>query len=316
MKLSIIIPAYNTEKTLERCLKSVTNQGLSDYEVILVDDGSPDKCGDICDEWRNKNNNFKVIHKANGGLSDARNAGIDVAQGEYITFVDSDDTIRENSLCDLMTELQNHPEYDFIEYPLYRFYTSDNQNIIEFEDHVYTDLFNDYWLKCKAYTHTYAWNKIYKRKLFDQVRYPQGLKFEDVYILPEILKECKTIATSSRGLYYYYSNPNGITQTSSGETLAQLLEAHVKIFIKLKTEGRYRWGDLMAYYMHIANIQCDVCELTNNVITLPDIRPGFSLVLNSNTTLKVKVKTIIINILGLNKLCILNKIFHKRRTRH
>jgi glycosyltransferase involved in cell wall biosynthesis len=316
MKLSIVIPAYKTENTLERCLKSVINQNISDYEMILVDDGSPDKCGEICDEWANRNNKIKVIHKANGGLSDARNTGIDAAQGDYITFVDSDDAIEENSLYELMTELQNHPEYDFIEYPTFRFYKFKNQNILNFENHVYTDLFNDYWLKDKAYCHTYAWNKIYKRQLFDRVRYPLGLYFEDVYTLPEIIKECKTIATSSHGMYYYYANPNGITQTSSGETLSQLLKAHVNIFMKLQTEKHYKWSDLMAYYMHIVNIQCDVYELTNHDITLPNIRPGFSLILNSNTTLKVKIKTIIINILGLKKLCILNKILHNKRIQH
>lgn len=316
MKLSIVVPAYKTEKTLDRCLESVINQALSDYEVILVDDGSPDQCGAICDEWAKKNNNIKVIHQSNEGLSGARNAGIDIAQGEYITFVDSDDTIRENSLGELMIELQNHPEYDLIEYPIFRFYTSEDENILDFKDHVYTDLFNDYWLKKKAYAHTYACNKIYKRKLFDKIRYPIGLKFEDVYTLPEILKECKTVATSSKGLYYYYSNPDGITQTSSGETLAQLLNVHIGLFMKLKAEGHYKWRDLMAYYMHLVNIQCDVYEQTHHDIILPDIRPGFCLVLNNETTLKVKIKTIIINILGLNKLCILNKMLHRSRTSH
>jgi len=316
MKLSIVVPAYKTEKTLDRCLESVINQALSDYEVILVEDGSPDRCGAICDEWAKKNNNIKVIHQSNEGLSGARNAGIEVAQGEYITFVDSDDTIRENSLGELMIELQNHPEYDLIEYPIFRFYTSEDEKILDFKDHVYTDLFNDYWLKNEAFAHTYACNKIYKRKLFDRIRYPIGLKFEDVYILPEILKECKTVATSSQGLYYYYSNPDGITQTSSGETLAQLLNAHISLFIKLKSEGHSKWKDLMTYYMHLVNIQCDVYEQTDHDIILPDIQPGFCLILNNDTTLKVKIKTIIINILGLNKLCILNKMLHKKRTNH
>ena len=90
MKLSIIIPVYRVEATLDRCVKSVLKQDINDMEVILVDDGSPDGCPKMCDEWAEKDSRISVIHKENGGLSDARNAGIDVACGDYITFVDSE----------------------------------------------------------------------------------------------------------------------------------------------------------------------------------------------------------------------------------
>ena len=97
MLLSVIIPVYRTEQTLQRCVESVLNQGVDDMEVILVDDGSPDSCPELCDEWEEKDAHIKVIHKTNGGLSDARNAGIDIAKGEYITFVDSDDWVDANT---------------------------------------------------------------------------------------------------------------------------------------------------------------------------------------------------------------------------
>lgn len=98
MKLSIIIPVYRTQDTLERCLESILQQSFTDYEMILVDDGSDDGCPQLCDEYARKDARIRVIHKANGGLSDARNAGIRKARGEYITFVDSDDEMVDNTL--------------------------------------------------------------------------------------------------------------------------------------------------------------------------------------------------------------------------
>ena len=90
-KVSIIVPVYNVEKYLDKCIESIVNQTYRNIEIILVDDGSPDKCPEICNEWAKKDDRIKVIHKENGGLSSARNAALEIAQGDYITFVDSDD---------------------------------------------------------------------------------------------------------------------------------------------------------------------------------------------------------------------------------
>ena len=116
MKLSIIIPVYRAEDTLERCIGSILQQSFTSYELILVDDGSPDACPLLCDEYAGKDSRIHVIHKENGGLSDARNVGIKRAKGLYITFIDSDDAIEENSLQHLMEELYQHPEVDILEY--------------------------------------------------------------------------------------------------------------------------------------------------------------------------------------------------------
>ena len=98
MKLSIIIPVYRVETTLDRCVESIMNQNLDDFEIILVDDGSPDNCPKMCDDWAKRDTHISVIHQQNRGLSDARNAGIDTARGDYITFVDSDDYITGHTL--------------------------------------------------------------------------------------------------------------------------------------------------------------------------------------------------------------------------
>ena len=116
MKLSIIIPVYRAEDTLERCIGSILQQSFTSYELILVDDGSPDACPLLCDEYAGKDSRIHVIHKENGGLSDARNVGIKMAKGLYITFIDSDDAIGENTLQQLMEELYQHPDEDILEY--------------------------------------------------------------------------------------------------------------------------------------------------------------------------------------------------------
>lgn len=118
MKLSIIIPIYKTQDTLDRCIGSILRQSFTDYELLLVDDGSPDECPRLCDEYAQKDQRISVIHKENGGLSNARNAGIEQAKGEYITFIDSDDAIEEDTLQLLVDELEEHPYIDVLEYPI------------------------------------------------------------------------------------------------------------------------------------------------------------------------------------------------------
>ena len=112
MKLSIIIPVYAVETTLNQCIESVVSQDYNDFELLLVDDGSPDHCPQICDRWAAKDQRVRVIHQKNGGLSDARNKGIEEARGEYITFIDSDDYIEAHTLKPLMSHLSFHPEID------------------------------------------------------------------------------------------------------------------------------------------------------------------------------------------------------------
>ena len=110
--ISVIVPVYNAEKFIDRCIKSILNQNYNDFEIILVDDGSPDKCLKICDEWAEKDERIKVIHKINGGVSSARNAGLKVAKGEFVTFVDSDDTLYDCALLNMNNLMDS--ETDFV----------------------------------------------------------------------------------------------------------------------------------------------------------------------------------------------------------
>ena len=154
VKLSVIIPVYCVEATLERCLQSVVGQTFRDIEVILVDDGSPDGCPQLCDEWAARDSRISVIHQRNRGLSAARNAGLDAAQGEWVTFADSDDFLDTDTYALLMAQAD---DCDLLEYPFYWHYGSAEQQLRLTTAETYDDA-ADYWLRGHAYEHTYAWN--------------------------------------------------------------------------------------------------------------------------------------------------------------
>jgi len=281
--LSVIIPVYCVEDTLNRCVESVLRQNVTDMEVILVDDGSTDKCPKMCDDWGERDAHIRVIHKQNGGLSDARNAGIDVAKGDLITFVDSDDYLADNTYRPLLALMS---DCDILEFSI--------ANKLALQDQIYHDI-GEYWLKERVYRHTYAWNKIYRRQLFENIRFPKGKVFEDAYTLPLLLKLSKTVRTTSKGFYYYSENPNGISAKANGQQLAQLLEAHLSNDLPIDDE----------YYMHLVNIQMDVWEQTKCPITLP-----LRQVKTSALCGRVKIKATILNSLGIKPLCRINKIIH------
>ena len=283
MKLSVIIPVYRVETTLDRCVSSVIGQNISDMEVILVDDGSPDRCPELCDEWVQKDDRIRVIHKVNGGLSDARNAALDIAKGDYVTFVDSDDWLADNTYALL---LENIGDSDIMEYSI--------SERLMLTDRTYTDI-NDYWLTEKAYTHTYACNKIYRRNLFDNIRFPKGRIFEDAYTFPKLLQQTSVVRTSHLGAYHYSLNPSSITATADGTGLAQLLDAHLTNGMPVDD----------CYYLHLANIQMDVWERTGAPILLPERQVDTSLFKGHN-----KLKAALLNKLGIRLLCRINKLIH------
>ena len=298
MKLTVIIPVYRVECTLDRCVESVVGQTYGDMEIILVDDGSPDGCPAMCDAWAARDRRISVIHKVNGGLSDARNAALDVAKGEYVTFVDSDDFLDFTTYSSVMEKATGN---DITEYPLVRHYGSRWQKEIYFSDTTFASP-RDYWLRGMAYEHCYAWNKIYRRELFDGVRFPKGKVFEDVFTLPRLLVKARRIATVGCGMYYYCHNGTGITATAQGEQLDLLLDAH--------KEAMGKWCD-DRYYMHVLNIQSDVYELTGHPPTLPYryVSP-----MAKGLTMSQRLKALALATLGMEKTCKLNKTLHRWKT--
>lgn len=296
MKLSVIIPVYNVEATLDRCVASVIACTVQDMEIILVDDGSPDHSGAMCEQWKDKDSRVKVIHKSNGGLSDARNAGIEAARGEYLTFIDSDDYLTDGTLESLMDMAAQHPEYDLMEYPINQHEGAPNEQLLTFPDKAYTNV-SQYWYETKAYTHTYAHNKVYRKALFREVRYPVGKVFEDVYTIPHLLKSAAVVATCSCGLYHYCYNQRGITSTAGARELLMLLDAHMQI---TKMHAFTAYSDPQ-YYLHLVNIQISANEFSGVSPVLED-RPYYDI---------RNVKSIILRLIGIKKLCTLNRLFRK-----
>ena len=290
MTLSIIVPVYKTEDTLDRCLQSLTGQSFTNLDIILVDDQSPDACPRKCDEWAEKDNRIRVIHQANKGLSEARNAGIAIARGDFITFVDSDDFLDPHTYEEVMPLTD---DADIVEFPVFRFYGSPHQSLLSFKQQCYTDM-GKYWLEARVYEHTYAWNKIYRRQLFDGVSFPPGRLYEDIATLPTLIKKSTRIITTDKGVYYYCYNPNGITATPQGSLLELLLEGHLAVM--------ECWCDDTCY-MKALNVQLDVCRLTGHAPKLPH---RFVSVFAKGLTAKERLKAVILDLFGIKGICKIN----------
>ena len=215
-KISVIIPVYRVEEHLRECVDSVINQTYTNLEIILVDDGSPDSCPQICDEYARADDRVKVIHKPNGGLSSARNAGIDIATGKWIGFVDSDDFIAPNMYeklyiivegCDLA--ICNYSKVNEESALL----NSDNAHM---KDEVLTKveaLYKATYPSCMVYYIT-AWNKLYSSKLFADIRFPEGKLHEDEFIVHHIFDKCAKVATTSECLYMYRQRDGSIMKSN------------------------------------------------------------------------------------------------------
>lgn len=331
MKLSIIIPIYKTQDTLDRCLNSILSQSFTDYEMILVDDGSPDNCPCICDKYAEINHNIIVIHKENGGLSDARNMGIKQAKGEYITFIDSDDAIKEHTLQLLMDELEQHPNIDILEYPIMeRVGNPDKEHLLTFCPKEYHDPI-DYWFKEQAYLHTYACNKIFRRSLFDDVCFPKGKTFEDVQTTPYLIgllphrivgiKLSPIIRVTNVGLYIYYWNTNSITVQMDYRDMYNLYNGHIKTLTEIFKEiGNHTdkiikyHSSLQNYMTKILNYMLYINNATGEYIQDPPLVEYLKIVSQYDTIHPLKLKLLLI--IGYKRLCKLNRLIHKIYRHH
>ena len=209
-RLSVIVPVFNTAATLKRCTESILSQHVDGLELILVDDGSTDGSSAICDGLAAADDRIRVIHRDNGGLSAARNTGIDAAAGTWIAFADSDDELAPDTL-DANLGLASD-EIDLVEFPVSVHYGSPNCYKLDFKPlTVSGDEVFGHWIRSGGYTHCYAWNKIYRRTLFNEIRFPEGENFEDAAICPSIIRKCRAVTYSDHGRYLYYRSGGSIT---------------------------------------------------------------------------------------------------------
>lgn len=222
--ISVIVPIYKVEKYLDKCVESIVSQTYKNLEIILVDDGSPDNCPKMCDDWEKKDKRIKVIHKKNGGLSDARNKGIDLAKGDYLTFVDSDDYVEKDYTAFLYKNLVNNNAdismgKQFVRYSNKTLNTgSGNIYIVNphdcFDKLLYGEDFD-----------VSAWAKLYKKELFENVRYPKGKIFEDSATTYKLIDKSNIIVLNSKPIYNYIIRDDSITTNNFNEKKMELITA-------------------------------------------------------------------------------------------
>lgn len=217
--ISVIVPCYMVEKYLDLCINSIIGQTYTNLEIILVDDGSTDQSGVICDNYAAKDNRIKVIHKKNGGLSDARNVAIDICQGEYITFIDSDDTVSKDHIETLYSLIEKYQ----CKLSVGQWQTYKEGTKLKIEQPRKKEIL--YKTPQEAVTAMFyqeefdnaACVKLYHRSLFDGIRFPKGLLFEDDYTVYQLLFRSDKVAYSNHITYYYLLRADSIEGSTFSE---------------------------------------------------------------------------------------------------
>ena len=278
--LSVIVPVFNTADTLERCVSSILSQQVDGLELILVDDGSTDSSPALCDRLSGADDRVRVIHRANGGLSAARNTGIDAATGTWIAFVDSDDELAPDTLSanlDLATD-----NVDLVEFPVSVHYGAPNCYELDFKPlTVLGDEVFSHWIKTGGYTPCYAWNKIYRSTLFEDIRYPDGENFEDAAVCPSIIRRCRAVTYSDRGRYLYYSSGGGITRQYRFANQEPLFRHNLELLRLITDRGfgnlcRARlWNQCLNLLIDLARCKdADKEYISRNAASLASLKPA------------------------------------------
>ena len=254
-EISVIIPVYNVESYIRKCLDSVVSQTMNDLEIILVDDGTKDNSGEICEEYANKDTRIRVIHKKNGGLSDARNAGMPHVTGKYVIFIDSDDYI-ESDMLEYMYRNIEKSGADFSTCGVYDVYG----------DHIVAQKYEEEELVSAEKAFSYIlqgtnikgaiWNKLFRRSVIEGLEFPVGKTFEDVFYTCELMKRVNKVYVGTEPKYYYIHRENSIT--TKPYTLADnaIIEGYAKTykvvrehFPELKKEAEFRvlWSSFFVF---------------------------------------------------------------------
>lgn len=237
--ISVIVPIYKVEDFLDACIESLVNQTYSNLEIILVDDGSPDRCGEICDAWEKTDTRIRVIHKENGGLSDARNAGIRIANGSYIGFVDSDDVIHPR-MYEILVDALEHMECEIACCNVTSDFQEESNAAAGNEPAYYwklpSELLKNRLTSMEAIESllrlerisVMVWNKLYKREVINQVWFPKGRYHEDEFWTYLVLDRAQNVAYIDAALYGYRLRPESITRKKYTSRHLDHLDARVQ----------------------------------------------------------------------------------------
>lgn len=219
--ISIIVPIYNVEQWLSRCIDSILSQSFMDFELILVDDGSPDRCGIICDEYAEKDKRIRVIHQKNAKLSAARNAGLDVAQGEWIAFVDSDDWLHKDYLKILLSGAVDDTDLVICSCQITYNQMETDQ---DYSGTQFRSVTMDYIYKDR-YSRNQAWGKLYRRNAIGELRYIPGTEpMEDKCFNELFFRRDVTYRITDARLYYYYMRADSAIHTRQGQDILNAVQ--------------------------------------------------------------------------------------------
>ena len=214
--ISVIVPVFKVELYLDKCIQSIIEQDYKNLEIILVDDGSPDRCPQMCDHWAAQDKRIAVIHKRNGGLSDARNTGIEAATGKYVVFVDSDDYIDNRFVECLYTQiLETKAQISSVDMILF----DDSTQIVRDEEHHIVEVFNRkeailaLFDPCKF--QNFMCNKMFERRLFNTIKFPCGHMMEDLAVAYKLIEQCDLVSYCPVKLYYYYQRTGSILHSAN-----------------------------------------------------------------------------------------------------
>lgn len=261
-KISIIVPIYNVEKYLEKCINSIINQTYRELEIILVDDGSTDGCPNICDEYKKKDERIKVIHKENGGLSDARNVGIENSTGRYICFIDSDDII-SSKFVEILYGLCLEYNADIVECDYIKF--NEEKEIQELRNSDKSvEIINNKEMMRRLYNvktalrTTIVCNKLYKSELFSEIKFPKGKLHEDEFTTYKIIYKSNITVVINQKLYFYRKNNESIMGKKFNEKRYDALIAfnERKEFFKKNNDIEFYNKSDVRYQNKIINFYC------------------------------------------------------------
>lgn len=238
LKISVIVPIYNVENYLSVCLQSICSQTYDNIEILLIDDGSTDSSWEICTQFAAADSRIRTVQKENGGQSSARNLGLDMATGDYIAFIDSDDAISADVFDKAMSQFEQHTHLDAVQFPVFMEYGTSGQTLNVKKEKLITgtaNLFSE-WIE-KGNVSWIVCNKIFRREVFDNLRF-QKMYYEDNFITVEILSKISALYIMDQGIYYYYSRQN--STTTSPHSLQKELDTqkvNFKIYEQVKLLG-------------------------------------------------------------------------------
>lgn len=249
--ISVIVPIYNVDEYLDRCIESIVNQSYTNLEIILVDDGSPDNCPSLCDDWAKKDSRIKVIHKENGGAGSARNTGIKNATGEWIGFVDGDDSIDEKFYNTLLQKALSYSA-DISACDFFFIDENGEKNLEEYCTEICTfdsnELLEEFYSSCKSHWVSFC-NKIIKKEMFEGLSFPEHRYFEDWTLAPMLYFKSRKTVYSPEPLYNYFYREGSAIHTETIKRYSDCVEADIEHYLFFNKQNISIYNDQIRSFM-------------------------------------------------------------------